>query len=78
MEKGCVQELSVFLTCLKEHDFENSSCSKELLSFKTCNDRYEKMARELKISRDKLVPEPYAKVLTHQQVTHFLKQYPIR
>lgn len=77
-EKGCVQELSVFLACLREKDFDNFNCSKELLLFKQCSDRYEKMAKELKASRDKVIPEPNAKVLTHKQVTHFLKMYPIK
>ncbi|XP_014602380.1 PREDICTED: uncharacterized protein LOC106785977 [Polistes canadensis] len=77
-EKGCLHELSVLLTCLRENEFDNFNCSKELTSFENCSKRFAKLSADLKASHSKSVPDPNSKVFSSKQISYLLKLYPTR
>ncbi|XP_015187805.1 PREDICTED: coiled-coil-helix-coiled-coil-helix domain-containing protein 1 [Polistes dominula] len=74
-EKGCLHELSILLTCLRENEFDNFNCSKELTSFENCSKRFAKLSSELKASHAKSVPDPNSKVFSSKQINYLLKLY---
>ncbi|KAI4502474.1 hypothetical protein M0802_002386 [Mischocyttarus mexicanus] len=77
-EKGCLHELSILLTCLRENEFNNSDCAKELTSFENCNQKFLKISEEMKASHAKLVPDPNTKVFSSKQISYLLRLYPTR
>lgn len=76
-ENNCLQELSIFLTCLRENGYDNSNCVEEFKNFNQCTKQYKKSAAELKAIREKKEPEPNAKFLTGTQISNVLKKNPI-
>lgn len=77
-EKGCLHELSLLLTCLRENEFDNFNCPKELKSFENCNKKYLQLSAELKASHNKFVPDANIKILSSKQKNYLLKLYPTR
>ncbi|KAK7862832.1 hypothetical protein R5R35_000850 [Gryllus longicercus] len=76
-ENICLQELGLLLSCLKKHDFNQTSCDKEINAFKNCHKTvmagkkiiYEQEKRgELKTG---------TKDLSSKQINKILKQYPL-
>ncbi|XP_043675443.1 coiled-coil-helix-coiled-coil-helix domain-containing protein 1 [Vespula pensylvanica] len=74
--KGCLQELTILLTCLREKEFNNFDCTKELASFEQCNKKFAKLSRDMKILRSQTMPVPNSKVHSSKQISHLLNLFP--
>lgn len=75
-EACCIYEMSVMFACLKDNDFQQSMCGKEIESFQKCysNNMKEKAQRK---ERDlKGVLTPGEKDLTAKQLNMLLQKYP--
>ncbi|XP_047355397.1 uncharacterized protein LOC124951279 [Vespa velutina] len=76
--KGCLHEMAILLTCLREKEYNNFDCKKELLSFEQCNQKFANMSKNLKIARLKTVPTPNSKDFSSKQIGYLLNLYPTR
>lgn len=75
-EVCCLYEMSVVFACLKDNDFTQSLCKKEIEAFQKCytkniNDVHQKRMREAKG-----IVTPGDKNLTPKQLNILLKKYP--
>ncbi|XP_066960593.1 small ribosomal subunit protein mS37 [Macrobrachium rosenbergii] len=73
---ACIQELSVMLACLKDNDFSDSRCFKEINALKSCNEKYMNSERLKKLQDRTSELTPYEKNLSHKHLNHLLKKYP--
>ncbi|XP_008560842.1 coiled-coil-helix-coiled-coil-helix domain-containing protein 1 [Microplitis demolitor] len=75
-EKGCLQEVSIVLACLKDNDFENSMCTKEIDDFNNCFKTYTKNKEFAKAEARKGNLVPGAKNLKYMQINKLLSMHP--
>lgn len=72
---ACLQEMSVLFACLKNNEFNQSLCSKEIGSFKGCYKSYLDSKYEAKIARQKGGVST-GKNLHARELNVFLRKYP--
>ncbi|KAG8040594.1 hypothetical protein G9C98_002590 [Cotesia typhae] len=75
-ERGCLQETSVVLACLKLNDFENNKCLKEIEAFDNCFKVHTKNTQFAKNEAHKGTLVPGVKNLKYKQVNKLLSTYP--
>ncbi|KYN12047.1 PREDICTED: coiled-coil-helix-coiled-coil-helix domain-containing protein 1 [Trachymyrmex cornetzi] len=75
-EKGCLLEMSLLLTCLKENEFEDNRCIPELTALNQCYQVYTSNIERMHSLKNQIIPVPNSKNLTYKQITHLLRKYP--
>ncbi|KAL2714124.1 coiled-coil-helix-coiled-coil-helix domain-containing protein 1 [Vespula squamosa] len=76
--KGCLPELTILLTCLREKEFDNFDCTKELKLFEQCNKKFAKLSKDIKSLQLQTMPVPNSKVHSSKQISYLLNLYPVR
>ncbi|XP_011634890.1 coiled-coil-helix-coiled-coil-helix domain-containing protein 1 isoform X2 [Pogonomyrmex barbatus] len=76
LEKGCLYETSLLLTCLEENEFEDKKCIPELKALDECYKNYQKNVQQAHIIKEQMIPVPGSKNQTHKQITYLLRRYP--
>nr|XP_012220063.1 PREDICTED: coiled-coil-helix-coiled-coil-helix domain-containing protein 1 [Linepithema humile] len=76
MERGCLYELSLLLTCLEENEFEDKRCIPEFNKLNDCYNIYLKKMQHSQVEQEQLAPVPNSKHQTHKQITYLLRRYP--
>ncbi|KAL6425337.1 hypothetical protein ACFW04_009503 [Cataglyphis niger] len=74
-DRGCLQELTLLLTCLEENEFQDKRCIPQFQALNQCYNTYMKNAKRTQIEQEQEVPVPNSKNLTHKQITYLLKRY---
>lgn len=73
---ACIQEMFVMMACLKKYEFDQSSCTNEIRSFRGCNENYFS-GREVRLQNERTgALTPGSKHLSPIQANNLLKKYP--
>lgn len=72
----CIQEMSILFACLKQNEFNEKLCSKEIQSFQNCYTDYMQKKSVKKQKEAKGLLTPGEKKLSHKQVNKLLKSFP--
>lgn len=72
---ACMQEMSILFACLKNNDFNESLCNKEVTTFNKCYKTFLDKKQVTKITQSKGILTP-GKDLNFKQVNKILKKYP--
>ncbi|XP_076259977.1 small ribosomal subunit protein mS37 [Rhynchophorus ferrugineus] len=75
-EVCCLYEMSVVFACLKDHDFNQSLCSKEIEAFQKCYMKNINDVQQKRIREAKGILTPGDKNLTPKQLNILLQRYP--
>lgn len=73
---ACLHELSVLFACLKENEFNQALCSKEIGSVQTCYKNFLDHKRIKREEEQKGIIATGQKNLSTKQVNKLLKKYP--
>uniref|UniRef100_A0A6M2DCM4 Putative coiled-coil-helix-coiled-coil-helix domain-containing protein 1 n=1 Tax=Xenopsylla cheopis TaxID=163159 RepID=A0A6M2DCM4_XENCH len=73
---SCLHEMSILFACLKDNDFSETICAKEIANFQKCHTDFMKQSYIDKEQALKGVMNPGQKNLTHRQVNKLLKGFP--
>lgn len=74
----CIQEMFNMMACLKNNEFEQANCSKEIKLFNECNGSQRTVEYRMisKTDQRKLIAQPGQSNLSTVQLNDFLKKYP--
>lgn len=72
----CIYEMSVMFACFKEHEFDQSLCSKEIENFQNCYHSHLSKKQAKKERDAKGFLEAGEKQLSHKQINQILKMFP--
>ncbi|XP_029170528.1 coiled-coil-helix-coiled-coil-helix domain-containing protein 1 [Nylanderia fulva] len=75
-EHGCLQELSLLITCLDQNEYDDARCIPQFKVLDHCYKTYLKNVKRTQMEQEQVVPVPNSKNLTHKQITHLLRRYP--
>ncbi|KAK0168420.1 hypothetical protein PV327_002223 [Microctonus hyperodae] len=75
-EKGCLQEITMVLSCLEKNNFENKMCLEEVTNFQTCFKTYLQNLQHAKKNSSMAKLTPGAKNMKAQQINKLLAKYP--
>ncbi|XP_013102407.2 small ribosomal subunit protein mS37 [Stomoxys calcitrans] len=72
---ACLQEMTVLFACLKDNDFAEKMCNKEISQFKKCYKVYmdRKTAAKETINKGIITP---GKELNYKQLNKYMRRYP--
>ncbi|KAL7300571.1 hypothetical protein TKK_0006565 [Trichogramma kaykai] len=73
----CLYEMSLVIACLKENDYENKLCQKEVSAFNGCYKKYLKETAESKAAQQKGILVPGDRNMTRKQISRLLKIRPM-
>ncbi|KAB0801595.1 hypothetical protein PPYR_03784 [Photinus pyralis] len=72
----CLYEMSLVFGCLKENEFKESACGREIKSFQECFTNYNKQKYITKEREAKGILTPGEKRLPYRQLNKLLRMYP--
>ncbi|KAK5648899.1 hypothetical protein RI129_003791 [Pyrocoelia pectoralis] len=72
----CIYEMSVLFGCLKENEFKESACPKEIKAFQKCFSDYNLQKRIKKEREVKGIMTPGEHKLPYKQLNKLLRMYP--
>nr|CAD7197502.1 unnamed protein product [Timema douglasi] len=75
---ACLQEMAVMFACLKQSEFDQALCSKEIAGFQSCfntSQEQKKAKKELDRS-DGLVLGADARFMGHKKINQLLRKFP--
>ncbi|XP_076236114.1 small ribosomal subunit protein mS37 [Calliopsis andreniformis] len=75
-ENTCLYEMSLVFACLKNNEFQNNLCNKEIHQFQTCVKNYESFKKTQKQLQQVGVPTPETVHFTDSQINYLLRKYP--
>ncbi|CAL8077666.1 unnamed protein product [Orchesella dallaii] len=81
-EKGvdvsCLQEMAVMFACMKNNDFKEVKCAKEIDIYNNCNKEHTARKKQTKQKEvaGQIVTGTNARNLTTKQMNHLLAKYP--
>lgn len=73
---GCVQEIINLINCLKNTNYDQALCSKEINILSQCHTIHKETMRKEKEQSKKGFLNPGAKRLNHRQIGVLLKRFP--
>ncbi|XP_037926659.1 coiled-coil-helix-coiled-coil-helix domain-containing protein 1 [Hermetia illucens] len=74
-EVACLQEMTILFTCLKENDFQESLCSKEVQTFNKCYKTFMDTSFQAKKVDSQGAVKP-GKDLNYKQLNKYMRRYP--
>lgn len=75
-EVCCLHEMSVLFACMKNNDFSQQLCSKEIEAFQRCYKTTLTQKHTKKVKEAKGILTPGEKHLSHKQINKLLKMFP--
>ncbi|XP_073846551.1 small ribosomal subunit protein mS37 [Musca autumnalis] len=72
---ACLQEMSVLFACLKDNDFVEKMCHKEITQFKRCYKVYMDRKATAKETINKGIVTP-GKELNYKQLNKYMRRFP--
>lgn len=73
---ACLHELSILFACLKENEFNQTICNKEINNVQTCYKNFLDHKRIKKEQDKKGIITTGQRNLSHKQLNRFLKKFP--
>lgn len=75
-ELACNSQMMEMMACLKENDFDQSKCNKQVNAFKSCYQGHLEKVAKSRQTKNRDEPQPGQTKLTMFQVNELMKRYP--
>lgn len=73
---SCLQELYTLFACLKDGEFDESTCTKEIQTFKKCSKASNERIQQIRTDQRQGTLVPGTRLLSSEQTAALLKMFP--